>query len=329
MHTRKVVVLGYNGAQVLDITGPHEVFANIPGPDGTQPYELTLASLDGNAIETTSGLTMQSTPYQSIDWEDLDTLIIAGGNGVARACKNPELIQWVQKVATQARRVCSVCSGSFVLAQAGLLDGKRATCHWESSDHLQRAFPAIDVDGDALYIQQGNIWTSAGVTAGIDMALALVAEDLGHDYAMAIARRLVVYAHRPGNQAQFSTLLKGQSGYNGAFSALIDWMSSHLKTIKNIDDVADYAGMSMRNFHRKFLASVGETPGKYLESLRLDEARSLLTRTEAPLKTIALETGFQTDLRLIKAFNRQLAMTPTAYRHLHSTTNLLSTPQAE
>ena len=311
MSTRKVLVLAYNGAQVLDITGPHEVFSNILKPDGTQAYELALASMDGHSIRTTSGLTIQSTPYQDIDWQDLDTLIIAGGDKVKRACKNSEFIQWVQNVATKVRRICSVCSGSFVLAQAGLLDGKRATCHWEASERLQRAFPEVQVDGNALYIQQGNIWTSAGVTAGIDMALALVAEDLGQDYAMAIARRLVVYAHRPGNQAQFSSLLKGQSGYGGTFSALINWMATHLKTIKNIEDVADHAGMSMRNFHRKFLACVGETPGKYLESLRLDEARSLLTRTDAPLKLIAGETGFQTDLRLIKVFNRQLAMTPT------------------
>jgi len=313
----KVVIVGFKDAQVLDITGPIQVFASANDALGTPHYELVLAGADGPLVETTCGLGLQAVPLTTIQPSGIDTLLISGGDGVRQAVENPALLDWVRPAAPTCRRMGSVCSGTFVLAAAGLADGHRVATHWDAARLLGRLYPALTVDADALYVTDGKLWTSAGVTAGIDMALALVEADLGRDIALGIARRLVVYAHRPGNQSQFSTLLEGQTRAGGRFAATIDWMAAHMADPVTVRDAAAHAGMSERSFHRHFVAETGETPARYLERLRLDSARALLERPGLPLKTVAAESGFGSAGRLIQVFERRFGMSPTAYRQLH------------
>ncbi|WP_286829387.1 MULTISPECIES: GlxA family transcriptional regulator [Kordiimonas] len=316
---RKIVFIAYNGAQVLDITGPYQVFASANEELPAPAYDLTLASLDGDMVRSSCGLSLQATPLVSVSPRGIDTLLVVGGNGadVRRAVAKEPTLKWIQEAATTTRRVGSVCTGTFLLAAAGLTDGRCVATHWKATGALARLYPDTRVDADALYVEDGLLWTSAGVTAGIDMALALVERDLGRSVAMRIARRLVVYAHRPGSQAQFSSLLKGQSKATGAFSRTLEWMQANMKDAITVTDAAEQAGMSERSFHRKFVLETGDTPARYLEKLRLEAARALLESPDLPLKAVAGESGFGTPVRLIQAFERTFGLSPTAYRKLH------------
>lgn len=316
---KKVVFIAFDGAQILDITGPFQVFASA-NEESPQPlYDLTLASLDGGHSHTSCGLTIGASPLHSIPPEGIDTVLVVGGNGddVRRVAEMPAVTAWLQAAATSARRIGSVCTGTFLLAAAGLTTGKRVATHWRATGALKRLFPDTVVDTDAIYVEDGPLWTSAGVTAGIDMALAMVERDMGRPIAMTVARRLVVYAHRPGSQAQFSSLLEGQSRATGPFARTLDWMRAHLQDAITVTDAAEQAGMSERSFHRKFVSEMGDTPARYLEKLRLEAARTLLESPDLPLKTVASESGFGTPVRLIHAFERTFGLSPTAYRKLH------------
>ena len=322
LHTKnstRTLIIAFDGAQLLDIAGPYQVLASANDEAGQTVYDLCLASLDGDHTKTSSGLTLLSKPLQDCEPEDFDMVMVVGGEAaeITRAASNPELQQWLKAAYPHVDRMCSVCSGTFALAAAGLLGGRRVTTHWRSSRMLAKLYPDVQVDQDAIYLKDGRIWTSAGVTTGIDMCLAMVAEDLGASTAMAIARRLVLYAHRPGRQAQFSVLLEGQSQTTGPLAHTLQWMADNQRIISCVRECADHASMSERTFHRRFVIETGMTPAKYLEALRLETTRGLLEQTRSPLKQVAALTGFSSDQHMILVFEKRLGMSPTDYRKLH------------
>lgn len=316
---KTIAVVGFNGAQILDICGPYQVFSSANDLAGKALYKPVLANLDDDQVHSSCGLMINAQPIPSLDQIQVDTLMVVGGEseGLARAYNNKSYLENIRSLSTQSKRIASVCTGTFLLAAAGLLEGKQVATHWEDCKELQRLFPNLTVDQNALYVNDGNIWTSAGVTAGIDMSLALVETDYGKDIAMEVARRLVVYVRRPGNQSQFSNFLQGQSRGTGTLSKTIDWMVDNLSDSITTPLMAEKAGMSERSFYRKFTKDIGDTPARYLEKIRLEAARHLLVNEALPLKTVALESGFKTPVRLIQVFARNLGLTPTEYRKLH------------
>ncbi|MGD8327158.1 MAG: GlxA family transcriptional regulator [Sphingomonadales bacterium] len=315
---KHIIIVAYPGVQNLDITGPWEVFASA-ALEQKGAYRLSLVSLKGGAIETSSHLSLTSKSFEEIDDGDVDTVLVPGGHGSFRAARDTALLAEIKRLGASARRVASVCTGSFILGAAEFLKGKRATTHWQACDLMAKHHPDVSIDRHSVYVQDGPVWTSAGVTTGIDMTLAMVAEDLGRDVAMKIARHLIVYHHRPGYQTQFSTLLKAQSLTSGPFSDLIDWISSHLSHPLKVEDLAERVGMTPRSFHRKFTEATGRPPGKFVERLRLDAARRLLAETDISVKEIAAQLGYQGSVGFIQAFERHLGLSPTSYRHLHGT----------
>jgi transcriptional regulator GlxA family with amidase domain len=247
-----------------------------------------------------------------------DTLLVAGGSrGLKAVMAREDVRRWLLRVAPRTRRFGSVCTGAFVLAAAGLLDGRRVATHWASCQRLAEKFPAVTVDADALYVVDGKVWTSAGVTTGIDMALALVEADLGAATANLIARHFVLYARRPGYQSQFSPLLQVQTEADAPFARLIEWMQAHLDEPLDVPALAVRAGLSERSFYRKFVEATGKTPAHFVEGLRLDAARTLLARG-LPLKTIAGRVGLRSSARLGQAFERRFGMAPSLFREMHA-----------
>lgn len=316
---KQIVVIGYNGAQILDIVGPYQVFAAANEELDQPAYDLVFASLDGREAHASCGLTLGATPLSSIDPAAVHTLLVVGGEDadVTRAATSKTLLSFVRAAAARAHRLCSVCTGTFVLAAAGVATGKRVATHWRGTRILQKRFPDLTVDHDSIFVADGQIWSSAGVTTGIDMTLALVEKDLGRKVSLAVARRLVVYACRPGSQSQFSALLQGQDRAGDQFAATVDWMSRNLDQAITVTDAANVAGMSERSFHRKFAEVTGETPARFIETLRLDSARTLLETGDLPLKAIAGQVGLSSPGRLIQTFERRFGLSPTAYRKLH------------
>jgi len=314
---RKIAVLAVEHAHLLDVTGPFQCFAS--ANDATEdrdrlPYEPILVSPKGGPLETYAGLVMMSRALADIEGEDIDTLIIAGGLGTRRAMKDAALIQAIRDWSGRVRRLASVCTGAFLLAEAGLLDGKRVATHWWAADDLQRRFPRITVEPEPIFLQDGGIWTSAGVTAGIDLSLALIQDDLGHDHAMRIARQLVVFLKRPGGQAQFSTVLEAQIAADQDFANLHAWVRDHLDEELKVERLAEQAGMSARTFARAYAAKAGRTPARMVEAMRIESARRSLETTERPLKQIARDCGFGDEERMRRAFQRRLGVCPLDYR---------------
>ncbi|MFL5843652.1 MAG: GlxA family transcriptional regulator [Solirubrobacteraceae bacterium] len=307
---RRVAIVVFEGLQLLDAAGPAEVFSQASRLGGVG-YDVQLV---GHGSASTSGLTLgPCTPFAEYDGP-LDTLMVAGGTGVSEAQHDPELVAWVRAAAARARRVTSVCSGAFLLARAGLLDGRRATTHWDSCALLARRYPAITVEPDPIFVRDGNIYTSAGVTAGMDLALALVEEDLGPDAAMQIARRLVLFARRPGGQAQFSVQLAAQAAGPGPLRDLQSWIAEHLDADLSIAALADRVHMSPRTLARAFAKEVGMTPAAYVEAVRVEQARSRLESGHGPLASVARGCGFGTTETMRRAFHRRLGVSPADYR---------------
>ncbi len=244
----------------------------------------------------------------------IDTLIVPGGRGARRATSDEQVIAWLRGAARRSRRVASVCTGAFLLAQAGLLDGRRATTHWAASAALARTYPKIDVDPDPIFVRDGNVYSSAGVTAGIDLALALVEEDLGPRAALDVARALVLFVRRPGGQSQFSRVLAGQAAHRPGVRELQEWIADHLSEELSVPVLAERAFMSPRNFARVFAAEVGVTPAAYVESVRLERARMLLETTALSLEEVARECGFGTIETMRRTFGRRLRASPGGYR---------------
>jgi len=243
----------------------------------------------------------------------IDTLVVAGGDGSRQAMTDADTIAWVRQVSPGARRICSVCSGAFVLAGAGLLDGRRATTHWRRAEQLAARFPQVTVEPDRIFIRDGTVWTSAGISAGIDLALALVADDCGEDVARAVAREMVVYYRRPGGQSQFSALAE-LGGGNTGFAALLDWIRAHLAQRLTVEVLAEQAGMSPRNFSRAFVRAVGVSPARAVERLRLEVARERVESSTTPIEAIARATGFHDPERMRRAFVRAFGQPAQAMR---------------
>jgi transcriptional regulator GlxA family with amidase domain len=242
-----------------------------------------------------------------------DTLIVTGGVIASPKNCDARLVEWIKRASPQVRRVSSVCCGAFYLGAAGLLDGRRATTHWEDCDALQEAFPQADVQADAIFVQDGDCWTAAGITAGIDMALAMIEEDHGHRLALEVARNLVVFLKRPGGQSQFSAMLRAQST-EGPLGALLDWIVNHPRADLRAETLADQAHMSLRNFYRAFEAVTGTSPADWVEMARVENAKRLLTQSAEPVQQVAYSAGFASYDTLRKAFTRRVGVTPTTYR---------------
>lgn len=321
MHQLAFVV--YPGFELLDTAGPVSVFngANRALGQRGKPafYEVVVASAGGGAVASSSGVAVETRPLAGLQPEQPRTLLIAGAERehLLPAVADPVLRAALPALAGKAERFGSVCTGGFLLAALGLLDGCRVATHWDSCKPLASSFPGVRVDAEALYVADGRLWTSAGVTTGIDMALAMVAHDLHAAIAGEVAKRLVLYARRPGYQSQFSPVLQAQARGDSPFGDLIGWMQSHLDVPLDVPVLAARAGMTERTFHRRFVAVTGETPARFVETARLDAARMLLSRG-LPLKSVAAKVGLFPPARLAKAFERRFGVAPRLFRDMHS-----------
>jgi transcriptional regulator GlxA family with amidase domain len=318
---RTIEALTFPAVQLLDVTGPVQVFASandlVANVGGAPPYRLKLVTQGEQGVVSSAGVTLGAGPLSRRS-EALDTLLVAGGQGVEAAAANPALVDWLRQRATQARRVASVCTGAFLLAAAGLLDGRRAVTHWKDCARLAQRFPAVHVEPDPIFVHDGRVWTSAGVTAGIDLALALVEEDLGRSLALAVARYMVVFLKRPGGQAQFSAALSLQAA-DDKFGALHDWINHHLSDDLSLSILANRAGMSERSFSRHYARATGQTPARAIERLRVEAARRQLSDSKVPIKRVARQCGFGSEETMRRSFFRLLSATPQDYRARFST----------
>jgi transcriptional regulator GlxA family with amidase domain len=313
---RVVELLTFPLVQLLDVTGPFQVFASandfVLEAGGRPPYDLKVVAQSGAQVTASSGLKLSTLPLP-LSGAAVDTLMVAGGQGVEAAAADPVIIEWVRARAERARRIASVCTGAFLLAASGLLDGRRAATHWSYCAELSRRFPKVRVESDPIFVRDGSVWSSAGVTAGIDLALALVEEDLGPTVALAVARYLVVFMKRPGGQAQFSTALSLQAA-DHKFGALHEWINKHLDDDLPLPVLADQAGMSERSFCRHYAEATGLTPARAIERLRVEAARRLLSESGLPMKRISRRCGFGSEETMRRSFLRLLAVTPKEYR---------------
>jgi transcriptional regulator GlxA family with amidase domain len=313
----RVVVIAFHGAQTLDVTGPAEVFAAAARQVGRPAYRVEVASMGGRPIETTSGIVVRTRDLRRIRPGAKDTVIVSGGDAEAIRAVVGEapLLAWLARASRKVERTASVCSGAFLLAAAGILDGLRATTHWSACDTLAQLFPAVEIDRNAIFVRQGKVWTSAGVTTGIDMALAMVEDDLGRAVADAVAARLVLYVRRPGFQSQFSDALVAQTSTSDPLGPALSWVRGHLVEA-DVARLAKHAGLSVRTLHRRCLDQLGTTPAKLLDKLRVEHARTLLQTSSLPAKTLAAQCGFGSAARMRRAFARELGVGPRAYRML-------------
>jgi transcriptional regulator GlxA family with amidase domain len=308
--TRTIGVLVFPQFQLLDAAGPITVF-EAAGREAAPPaYRLRVMARTAGTVTSSSGVQVIA---EALSADPLDTLIVAGGWGTRDASACAETLAFVRATAGRVRRVASVCSGAFVLAAAGLLDGRRATTHWERAAEFARAYPQIRVEPDRIFIRDGAVWTSAGITAGVDLALALVADDLGEAVAKRTAQHLVVYHRRPGGQSQFSTLLEANRP-GSRFSALLAWARERVGERLPVERLADRAAMSPRHFARKFAAETGMTPAKAIERLRLETAREAVESGAEPIEGVAVHTGFGDPERMRRAFIRAFGQPPQALR---------------
>lgn len=313
-----IAVLTFDRCQVLDVTGPAMVFEAGNDALGAPHYKIHILSAEGGAVQTSSSVALLTKALRDVPPKSVDTLLIAGGDeaGLQAMVSDETVRKWVVKAAGSARRYGSICTGAFALAHFGLLHGKRVATHWSACGELARRCPEVTVDTSAVFVNDGPLWTSAGVTTGIDMSLEMVAADLGQSVAHTIAKRLVLYARRPGYQSQFSPMLDAQSHADAPFSALIHWMRENLDRRLDVPVLAERAAMSERTFVRKFSSSTGETPAHFVETLRLDQVRDLLA-TPMSVKEIAARTGYSSGAQLSKAFDRRFGMAPLLFRELH------------
>ena len=318
-----VVIVGFEGVQPIDVVGPHEVFVgagDVAASLGRRGgYRVRVASVHGGPVRTESGLELGTVPLPG-PGEPIDTLLLPGGTGSRAASADPDLIAFVRAAARRARRVATVCTGTFVAAAAGLLDGRRVTTHWAHAQQLQAEHPALDVDPDPLYIRDGDVWTSAGVTAGIDLALALVADDLGTDVAQTLARWMVMFLHRPGGQTQFATPVWVPRAERSAVRAAQDRVESAPGGDHRLPTLAAAASMSVRHFARVFTTEVGQSPGRFVERVRFEAARADLEAGDDTLDVVAERCGLGSAESLRRVFHRHLGVSPDAYRRRFSKT---------
>jgi transcriptional regulator GlxA family with amidase domain len=313
---KQIVLVAMPDAQILDVAGPYQVFVRAAERSkGKAPYAVRLATTTRTgSVVTNCGLVLGGgVPYTAIRGP-IDTLLVGGGTGVELASRDERLLQWLRKTAPRIRRVGSICTGAFVLAAAGLLSGKRAATHWKYADELAARYHDIDVDPDPIYIRDGNIYTTAGVTAGMDLALALVEQDLGSAVALTVAREMVLYLRRAGGQSQFSTALALQASDRKQIADVRTWAVDNLTRDLTVEVLAARAGMSPRNFARAFLKDTGTTPARFVERLRVEAARRRLEESRDKLEKIASDCGFASIQRLRRSFHRLLQIHPHDYR---------------
>ena len=312
-----MVILAYPGVQPLDVVGPHEVFAGANewcvAHQRPPAYRIAVCSLDGRSVSGESGLALSTAPLPAAATE-IDTLVLPGGDGVYAARADRTLIDWIANTAPNCRRVATVCSGAFLAAEAALLDGRRVTTHWARAAQLQAEYPALRVDSDPIYVRDGAVWTSAGVTAGIDLALAMVDDDLGTSAAQTVARWLVMFLHRPGGQSQFATAVWAPRAERSTVRAVQSLVEAAPGGDHRVPAMAAAAAMSVRHFSRVFTEEVGESPGRYVERVRIEAARRELETTVDTLDAIATRCGFGTAETMRRTFHRHLAVAPDAYR---------------
>ncbi|MGR8947689.1 MAG: GlxA family transcriptional regulator [Gammaproteobacteria bacterium] len=315
---KRIVMLAYDGANALDVTGPLDVLAGstVARDEPLPDYVIEVASPAGGVISTSpSGVRIETKSFAALKGQSIDTLFVAGSEAVELAVNNKALIKWIQRVAPRARRVASVCTGAFLLAEAGLLNDRRATTHWRWANALSTGYPTITVEPDRIYVRDENIYTSAGISAGMDLALALLEEDLGANVAREVARNWVMYAKRPGGQSQFSALLPEVDEADHGISEVLAWIHDHLTENLSIDRLAGVSKMSPRNFSRRFRLQTGFTPAKYVETIRLQAAQARLENSNQSVESIAAKTGFTNSERMRRAFVRQLKISPQDYRN--------------
>ena len=311
--TRRVLIVAFPGLQTLDAVGPYEVFAGANQVIGKAAYDVGLYSLIGGPVAGESGLALATATLPG-DEAAIDTLVLPGGNGVQAARRDPALIAWITRTAPRCRRVATVCTGTFLAAEAGLLEGRTVTTHWARAEQLQEEFPTLTVDADPIYVRDGRVWTSAGVTAGIDLALAMVEADHGAEVARTIARWLVMFLHRAGGQTQFATPVWAPRAERSTVRAVQSLVEAAPGGDHRLPAMAAAAAMSVRHFSRVFTEEVGETPGRYVERVRLEAARHELETTADTLEVVAARCGFGTAETLRRTFQRRLGVAPDSYR---------------
>jgi transcriptional regulator GlxA family with amidase domain len=311
---RTVVFLLYDGVQLLDVAGAAEVFAQANLLGSAPAYDVRFVGGAG-PLQSSAGLLLSGAPLASTP-KLIHTLLVPGAveQPLRRAITDPVLMKWLARTARRARRIASVCSGAFLLGALGLLDGRRATTHWSAVDELATRFPHTRVDREALFVEDGKVWTSAGVTTGIDLALALVARDLGPDIALGVARMLVLHLVRPGGQSQFSAPLAYQARAGGDLARLVPWLEARLDSDVTVAAMASAMGMSERSLHRRCLNAFDLAPGRLLAELRFDRARTLLGDPDVPVSRVAARAGFSDPTAFSKAFARRYGASPTSYR---------------
>lgn len=313
---RLVVFVVYPDIVLLDLVGPLQVFSHAPDPEtGANGYECVVASFAGGMVETNTVVSIPSEPMSRYLNRQIHTLVVVGGAGAFKAMRDGALLDKIKNLSSAARRVCSVCSGALVLAATGMLDGHRAVTHWEDCKTLEEEFPGVRVEIDPIYIKDGRMWTSAGITAGIDMALAIVTEDLGRASALQVARSMVTHMARSGGQSQFSPALGRQVlDAAGRFEDLHQWIADNLQRDLRVEAMAKRTNMSARNFSRLYSRQMGMTPAKAVEVIRTEAARDLLEATDLGVKQVAAQCGFNDEERMRRAFMRLLSVSPSDYR---------------
>ena len=315
-----MAMVGFPDAQALDIVGPLTIFGDLGrwlaqrGRTAPFAYEIVLLAPKAGPFRTSSGLQLVADRAFGDVRDGIDTLLVAGGRGVHPAAADPALLAWLRRMAPRVRRLGSICTGTFALAAAGLLHGRRVTTHWNGAERLARAYPSLRVDPDPIFVQDGNIYTSAGVTAGMDLALALVEEDLGREIALAAARQLVLFLRRPGGQSQFSAQLAVQAADREPLRDLQAWIGDHPGADLSVPVLAKRVAMSPRNFARVFTREVGVTPARFVETIRVEAARRRLEESDDGVHAIAGHCGFGSAEGMRKAFLRTLRVPPSAYR---------------
>ncbi|WP_051321045.1 GlxA family transcriptional regulator [Rhizobium mesoamericanum] len=313
---RKIVLVIFDQAKLLDITGPMQVFNDARFENGHSAYQIVLASEKGGAIATDAGVTLQSLELSQVMSGDVDTMLIAGGQPAESPAATEGLRGVLAKYVDQPRRLGSICVGAFILAQLGVLNGREVTTHWGKSKLLENEYPGVRVKSDAIFVTSDRVWTSAGVSAGIDMALAMVEDDLGSAAALSLARDLVLFLKRPGGQSQFSVELRRQThDAKGRFDELHDWIRSNLSKDLSVSALASAARMSPRNFARVYSRETGESPAKAVEQIRVEAARRLLETATDSIQQIANRIGFGDDERMRRAFLKAYGVSPLDYRN--------------
>jgi transcriptional regulator GlxA family with amidase domain len=315
---RRIVMLAFADCEILDVCGPMDVFYwanNWTRRNRNEPsYSMKILAEQAGPVTTMSGMKIVADGAFYEEQDEFDTLILAGGFGVDKAMENRDLMNWLSRMSAKVRRVVSICTGAFLLAECGLLDGRKATTHWLYCDRLANDYRNIQVEPDRIFIRDGSVYTSGGITAGIDLAMALVEEDLGSEIANQIARSLLVFLRRPGGQSQFSGYLLTEAKTRMDLRELQVWIINNPGENHTVEELAGKLAMSPRNFSRVFVKEVGMSPANYIELVRVNAARNKIEQTKLPLKLISEQSGFANDEHMRRAFQRQLKVSPQAYR---------------